>query len=81
MDIFSFSAKLDFQIIKKPGKESRGSSAAERLPLAEGPGSNPGRGVFIQTEFFIFSTIRLRFTQYFSSRFEKSDYTQKIGKV
>ncbi len=24
---------------------SRDSSAAERLPLAEGPGSNPGRGL------------------------------------
>ena len=36
---------------------SRDSSAAEQLPLAEDPGSNPGCGVLIKTEFFILLTI------------------------
>ena len=38
--------------IKISEKRSRDSSAAEQLPLAEGPGSNPGCGVIIITEVF-----------------------------
>ena len=40
--------------------KSCGSSAAEHLPLAEGPGSNPGRGELFHIEFF-FSEIFFKF--------------------
>ena len=46
--------------MKKTVKSRRDSSAAERLPLAEDPGSNPGRG-YLKTEFFLFGIIILLF--------------------